>query len=143
MVSDSCKHTASDYRRELMGHARSGDVDAVRQVLERLYDPADSPFAETGSWTASTFSPLVDAAFVAKASEHDILADELMTNVRCMADKFGVPVAAVDQVEACLGGLDVELGPRECARVVKAQIDASCADCDLADYLRFSKFLDA
>ena len=124
-----------------MDAAKQGDLGRIRVLLNELYDPDASPLrredVDEMELTPQTFSPLVDAAVLAKLSECEEVAAEMVLNMQSLAPRFGVAAEEVQCVEACMAHLRAELTKDEARALLQKHLKGRA----LLRYSHFHRFL--
>lgn len=89
---------AGRLRRDIHVFSRRGDICATRKAIYDLYQADDAPFADV-ALNPEVFLPLVEGTGIAIMAEHELLADEMKMNVKCLRRAFGVSKPMAEKLE--------------------------------------------
>ena len=130
---------AKELRKTLMAAAAAGDLEETRNALEKLYNPGAHMviFDESVQWKPRVFAPCVDAAIIAAVKGAPSLRDELIENIDCLHQQFGIDRHTADSIKTAVSLVDVD----DSADVVRALVEEQLRGTDLVQHLRIGKYL--
>lgn len=130
---------AKKCRRELMRAAGDADLEGTRAALERMYGAGahERLFADDMQWTPRVFAPLVDAAIVAKVNDATELCDEMVENIACLHEKFGVEHDTIESIRQVVELVD----PDDSKEVAMGLVREQLGDTELLQHLRADEYL--
>ena len=94
-------HQTREMHRAVLRAVRQDDVQGMRQKLNQLYDPYNSPLVQvTEGPCAKALVPVVDGAMLAMAKGSTKCGAELLDNVKAIGPTFGLSDAAIESIGA-------------------------------------------
>ena len=94
-------HQTRQLHRGVLRAVRQDDVQGMRQKLNELYDPYNSPLVQvTEGPCAKALVPVIDGAMLAMAKGSAACGAELLDNVKSIGPTFGLSDVAIEAVGA-------------------------------------------
>lgn len=122
-----------------MRAASDNNLEDTRATLEQLYGAAthEELFDEKLQWSPRAFAPLVDAAIIAAVNEADDIRDEMVQNIECLHEKFGIERGTVESIKQVVSLVDPEDSKDVAMCLVGEQLDGT----ELMGHLKVNEFL--